>query len=145
MAAISSSLAARRRVKVSMSSVTRVPPGQQNPCEIGQPAMLKGLDRTDIFTHQLARLFEVETYDQPIHDHVSLVLSKLGECLGDLIESKVLIERVEGVDAESGRDLGNAKLGTLVLEPKPVGDLRVRNLEQPSKELALRAATKASD
>src|ERR1700730_2183333 len=113
--------------------------------EGGKRPMLEGCDRANVLAHQLARLFEIEAEHQPVHDHVSLILRELSEGIGDLLETKPLIDGVQRILDVGRCGVAGLNLRMAVLGPEPIHDLGVCDLEEPSNEFALGPAAETSD
>src|ERR1700682_54939 len=113
--------------------------------ELGEGTMLKGFDRAHVFAHHLARLFEVEAEHQSVQHHVSLVLRELSEGIGNLAESKPLVDGIQRILNFGWCDVAGLNLRMSIVRPVPIHDLGVRDLEEPTDEFALGPAAKTSD
>src|ERR1700724_3357412 len=113
--------------------------------EVGKRTMLEGFDRANVLAHQLARLFEIKAEHQPVQHHVSLILRELREGIGNLLETKPLIDGVQRILDVGWCGVAGLNLRMAVLGPEPIHDLGVCDLEEPTNEFALRPAAKTSD
>jgi hypothetical protein len=108
-----------------------------------QSSVLERLDRSDVLAHQAAGFFEIESEDEPIQDHVSLLLRERRESRGDLAESKALVDSVQRVDRLGSLDVTPFDLRMSVLGPEVIHDLAMCDLEEPGEEFALGPAAES--
>jgi hypothetical protein len=108
-----------------------------------QGSVLKRFDGSHVLVHQLARFFEIEPQDEPIQDHVSLLLRERRESRGDLAESKALVDSVQRVDRLGSLDVTPFDLRMSVLGPEVIHDLAMCDLEEPGEEFALGPAAES--
>jgi hypothetical protein len=113
--------------------------------EVGKGPVLEGFDRAHILAHQLARLLEVEAEHQPVQHHVSLILRELRQGIGNLVEPKPLIDRVQRIREVGRWQVAGLDLWMAVLGTEPVHDLGVCDLEEPTDEFTFGPAAKTSD
>jgi hypothetical protein len=108
-----------------------------------QGSVLKRLDRSHVLVHQLARFSEIESDDEAIQDHVSLLVRERRESRGDLAESKALVDGIQRVDGLGSLDVTPFDLRMSVLRPEVIHDLAVCDLEEPGHEFALGPAAES--
>jgi hypothetical protein len=113
--------------------------------EACQGSVLKRFDGSHVLVHQLARFSEIESEDEAIHDHVSLLLRERRESRGDVAESKALVDGIQRVDRVASLDVTPFDLRMSVLRPEVIHDLAVRDLEEPGHEFALGPAAEPID